>query len=197
MAKHKTPLLDQLESGPWPSFVSDLKALAEERTKNPKKIDFQVPVDVVDDLLGLLELSFKDGAHPLEARRHRRRVRVRRRRHRPLLRPAGDVPGCRPLPHHARQPARRQVLHHRVPAQSLRPVGPARQRHHQHARLHRRHHLPGHHARISSKRSSSSSPTSSTRTSAVPAPTCARPRTASVPRAASTPATTPRTCASP
>jgi hypothetical protein len=24
MAKHKTPLLDQLESGPWPSFVSDL-----------------------------------------------------------------------------------------------------------------------------------------------------------------------------
>ena len=62
MAKHKTPLLDQLESGPWPSFVSDLKALAEERTKNPKKIDFQVPVDVVDDLLGLLELSFKDGA---------------------------------------------------------------------------------------------------------------------------------------
>jgi sulfite reductase alpha subunit len=62
MAKHKTPLLDQLESGPWPSFVSDLKAQAEERAKNPKKIDFQVPVDVVDDLLGLLELSFKDGA---------------------------------------------------------------------------------------------------------------------------------------
>ena len=62
MAKHKTPLLDQLESGPWPSFVSDLKALADERTKNPKKIDFQIPVDVVDDLLGLLELSFKDGA---------------------------------------------------------------------------------------------------------------------------------------
>jgi len=25
MAKHETPLLDQLESGPWPSFVSDLK----------------------------------------------------------------------------------------------------------------------------------------------------------------------------
>ncbi len=29
MAKHPTPLLDQLESGPWPSFVSDIKALAE------------------------------------------------------------------------------------------------------------------------------------------------------------------------
>ena len=25
MAKHATPLLDQLETGPWPSFVSDIK----------------------------------------------------------------------------------------------------------------------------------------------------------------------------
>lgn len=25
MAKHATPLLDQLESGPWPSFVSYIK----------------------------------------------------------------------------------------------------------------------------------------------------------------------------
>jgi sulfite reductase alpha subunit len=33
MAKHKTPLLDQLESGPWPSFVSDLKQQAEVRAK--------------------------------------------------------------------------------------------------------------------------------------------------------------------
>ena len=62
MAKHKTPLLDQLESGPWPSFVSDMKQLAEARAKNPQKIEFQIPVDVVDDLLGLLELSYKDGA---------------------------------------------------------------------------------------------------------------------------------------
>jgi sulfite reductase alpha subunit len=30
MAKHATPLLDQLESGPWPSFVSDLKQEAAE-----------------------------------------------------------------------------------------------------------------------------------------------------------------------
>ena len=61
MAKHKTPLLDQLESGPWPSFVSDLKELAEKREKNVEKIEFQVPVDVVDDLLGILELSYEDG----------------------------------------------------------------------------------------------------------------------------------------
>jgi sulfite reductase alpha subunit len=33
MAKHETPLLDQLESGPWPSFVSDLKQQAEVRAK--------------------------------------------------------------------------------------------------------------------------------------------------------------------
>jgi sulfite reductase alpha subunit len=61
MAKHETPLLDQLESGPWPSFVSDLKAQAEKRAKNAEGVEFQIPVDVVDDLLGILELSFKHG----------------------------------------------------------------------------------------------------------------------------------------
>ena len=61
MAKHETPLLDQLESGPWPSFVSDLKQEAESRAKNEKGIDYQIPVDVCDDLLGVLELSFKHG----------------------------------------------------------------------------------------------------------------------------------------
>jgi dissimilatory sulfite reductase alpha subunit len=59
--KHETPLLDQLESGPWPSFVSDLKQAAEKRAKNEEGIEFQIPVDVVDDLLGILELSFKHG----------------------------------------------------------------------------------------------------------------------------------------
>jgi len=59
--KHETPLLDQLESGPWPSFVSDLKAEAERRAKNEENIEFQIPSDVVEDLLGVLELSFKDG----------------------------------------------------------------------------------------------------------------------------------------
>jgi len=61
MAKHATPLLDQLESGPWPSFVSDLKQQAEVRAKNEENIEFQIPVDVVEDLLGVLELSFKHG----------------------------------------------------------------------------------------------------------------------------------------
>jgi len=61
MAKHDTPLLDQLESGPWPSFVSDLKQQAEVRAKNEENIEFQIPEDVVEDLLGVLELSYKHG----------------------------------------------------------------------------------------------------------------------------------------
>lgn len=61
MAKHKTPLLDQLESGPWPSFVSDIKQEAEHRHANPAGIEYQIPVDVCDDLLGLLEMSYEDG----------------------------------------------------------------------------------------------------------------------------------------
>ena len=61
MAKHATPLLDQLESGPWPSFVSDLKEQAEKRAKNAENIEFQIPTDVVEDLLGVLELSYKHG----------------------------------------------------------------------------------------------------------------------------------------
>ena len=61
MIKHATPLLDQLESGPWPSFVTDIKEEAERRHKNEKNVKFQIPVDVCDDLLGVLELSYKDG----------------------------------------------------------------------------------------------------------------------------------------
>ena len=61
MAKHETPLLDQLESGPWPSFVSDMKQEAAARAKNEKNVEYQIPQDVVEDLLGVLELSFKDG----------------------------------------------------------------------------------------------------------------------------------------
>jgi len=61
MAKHATPLLDQLQSGPWPSFVSDIKEEAERRHKNSDNVEYQIPVDVCDDLLGILELSYKDG----------------------------------------------------------------------------------------------------------------------------------------
>jgi len=61
MAKHETPLLDQLETGPWPSFVSDIKREAEARQKNENGVDFQIAQDVCEDILGVLELSFKHG----------------------------------------------------------------------------------------------------------------------------------------
>ncbi|MFA7239160.1 MAG: dissimilatory-type sulfite reductase subunit alpha [Sulfuricellaceae bacterium] len=48
MAKkqHDTPMLDQLESGPWPSFVTGLKRLAKDN-------------DMMVDLMGQLETSYK------------------------------------------------------------------------------------------------------------------------------------------
>ncbi len=61
MAKHKTPLLDQLEDGPWPSFVSDIKREATNRAKNEKGIDYQIAHDCPEDLLGVLEMSYTDG----------------------------------------------------------------------------------------------------------------------------------------
>ena len=42
-----TPLLDELETGPWPSFVTEIKRAAE---NNPAS----------GDLLGLLERSYQD-----------------------------------------------------------------------------------------------------------------------------------------
>ncbi len=52
MAKkmHDTPMLDQLESGPWPSFVTGLKRLA---TSEDKPY-----ADMMKDLLGQLETSY-------------------------------------------------------------------------------------------------------------------------------------------
>jgi len=53
MAKkmHDTPNLDQLESGPWPSFVTGLKRLANSEDKPY--------ADMVKDLLGQLETSYQ------------------------------------------------------------------------------------------------------------------------------------------
>ena len=49
MAKmYDTPLLDQLESGPWPSFVTGLKRLASDENN-----------DMMRDLLGQLETSYR------------------------------------------------------------------------------------------------------------------------------------------
>ena len=49
MAKkmHETPMLDELETGPWPSFITGLKQVAREK-------------DYMVDVLGQLETSYKD-----------------------------------------------------------------------------------------------------------------------------------------
>jgi len=47
MAKFKTPFLDELEKGPWPSFVTDIKRQAKTKPE-------------LEDLLGQVELSYKD-----------------------------------------------------------------------------------------------------------------------------------------
>jgi sulfite reductase alpha subunit len=51
-------MLDELEKGRWPSFVSDMKQEAAAREKT--HVDLQTPRESVDDLLGLLELTYKD-----------------------------------------------------------------------------------------------------------------------------------------
>ena len=62
MPKHATPLLDQLESGPWPSFVSDIKQEAAARAANPKGLDYQIPADAPEDLLGAVLWLIDDKA---------------------------------------------------------------------------------------------------------------------------------------
>jgi hypothetical protein len=63
--------------------------------------------------------------------------------------------------------------------ENLRPVGFPRFRHHQHARLHRRHHFPGHHHPAAGRNFLRADPQPTTRTWAAPAPTCGPRRTAS------------------
>jgi len=58
--KHATPLLDQLESGPWPSFISDFKREALHRQKVGQD-NLMIPVGLCDDLLGIVELSYVEG----------------------------------------------------------------------------------------------------------------------------------------
>ena len=51
-------MLDELEKGRWPSFVADMKQEAAAREKS--KVDLQTPREAIDDLLGLLELTYQD-----------------------------------------------------------------------------------------------------------------------------------------
>ncbi|MDI6631650.1 MAG: sulfite reductase, dissimilatory-type subunit alpha, partial [Thermoanaerobacteraceae bacterium] len=53
-------MLEELESGPWPSFVADLKVEAWRRRRLADDRMF-MPREAVEDLLGQLELSFVHG----------------------------------------------------------------------------------------------------------------------------------------
>ena len=70
--KRATPMLDDLEKGPWPSFVTQIKEMAAEGKEQ------------CGDLLGHARALLRGQGGPLEARRHRWRARLRRRRDRPL-----------------------------------------------------------------------------------------------------------------
>jgi sulfite reductase alpha subunit len=59
-AKHATSMLDELEKGPWPSFVSDIKREALHRKKLGQD-NLLIPLEVCEDLLGVVELSYKEG----------------------------------------------------------------------------------------------------------------------------------------
>ena len=50
--KHATPMLDELENGPWPSFVSGIKNLRDGHPSGRVS-------DMANDLLGQLEHSYE------------------------------------------------------------------------------------------------------------------------------------------
>ena len=52
MKKHDTPMLDELETGPWPSFISGIKKLRD--THPESRIN-----EMTNDLLGQLEHSYE------------------------------------------------------------------------------------------------------------------------------------------
>ena len=52
LKKHDTPMLDELETGPWPSFISGIKRLRD--THPESRIN-----EMTNDLLGQLEHSYE------------------------------------------------------------------------------------------------------------------------------------------
>jgi len=50
--QHKTPMIDQLEDGPWPSFISGIKRLRDE--VSDERVN-----GMANDLLGQLETSYE------------------------------------------------------------------------------------------------------------------------------------------
>ena len=58
--KHEIPMCEEMEKGPWPSFVADAKREALHRRKLADD-RMMIERDVVEDLLGQLEISFEQG----------------------------------------------------------------------------------------------------------------------------------------
>ena len=58
--KHDIPDLDELEKGPWPSFVADAKREALHRRKLADD-RMLIERDVVEDMMGQLQVSFDEG----------------------------------------------------------------------------------------------------------------------------------------
>ncbi len=57
--KHDISMIEELEKGPWTSFISDIKREALHRRKLPED-KMMIPKDVCEDLLGQVELSYHD-----------------------------------------------------------------------------------------------------------------------------------------
>ena len=96
MKKHETPMLDQLEQGPWPSFISGIKRLRDEH--HDERVN-----GVANDLLGQLEHSYETRRGYWKGR-DGQRVRLRGRDHPPLLRGRSAVPEVARVPYPAVQP---------------------------------------------------------------------------------------------
>ena len=177
--KRKTPLLDELEKGPWPSFVKEIKRAAatqpDGRATSSGSSSAPTRTRSATGSTAASSASMGYGGGVIG-------------RYTDL---PEEFPDVAAVPHRSASTSRRLVLHLGRPAHSSATSG---SKHgsglHQHARLDRRHHLPRHAPPSPSSPASPSSPTPAG-TSAAPAPTCAPRAAASAWRAASGPATTP------
>ena len=127
----KTPMLDDLEKGAWPSFVKEIKKAAKKS-------------NTAQDLLGILERSYRD--------------KVTHWKHGGIVGVLGygggvigrycdlpeEFPGRGALPHRPRQSAVRILLHLQGPERAVRYLGQVRQRPDEHARFNGRHDLARH-----------------------------------------------------
>ena len=132
--KHATPLLDELESGPWPSFVTGLKRLRDN--------EGAPYAPMMNDLLGTARALLRGAAGLLEGR-HGFGFRLWRRYHPALFGGRRQVSRVEGISHAARSAAGGFPLRHRYAPQALRHLGEAWFGPDRLPRPERRHHVPG------------------------------------------------------